>query len=146
MDDEPAYWRGQAACRPDQGHDPELWFPERNSRDYLEKAQQAKTICAACPVQTQCHTYAANAGDVTGIWAGRYYPSRAYHYRSPMEGVTRKRYGLQPCGTKAAYQRHQRRGEPVCDACRLAINRINRINRERNARLRAEGHKRRRNR
>lgn len=24
------------------------------------------------------------------------------------------------CGTVSAYKRHQRRGEPVCDACRLA--------------------------
>ena len=27
---------------------------------------------------------------------------------------------LQPCGTLAAYKRHQRRGEPACEACRLA--------------------------
>ena len=27
---------------------------------------------------------------------------------------------LQPCGTLAAYRRHQRRGEPPCHDCRLA--------------------------
>lgn len=26
----------------------------------------------------------------------------------------------QPCGTNAAYKRHQRKGEPPCDACRAA--------------------------
>ena len=35
---------------------------------------------------------------------------------------------LQPCGTLAAYKRHQRRGEPVDEACRLA----NRLARSRN--------------
>ncbi|MEU7293353.1 hypothetical protein AB0A76_09135 [Streptomyces exfoliatus] len=27
---------------------------------------------------------------------------------------------LAPCGTHAAYQRHRRHGEPVCDDCREA--------------------------
>jgi hypothetical protein len=26
----------------------------------------------------------------------------------------------QPCGTQAAYKRHQRKGEEPCDPCRLA--------------------------
>ncbi|HEY8378102.1 MAG TPA: hypothetical protein VIK91_16510 [Nannocystis sp.] len=30
---------------------------------------------------------------------------------------------VQPCGTKAAYERHRRRREPVDDACRSAHNR-----------------------
>lgn len=38
----------------------------------------------------------------------------------------RKRGGppraLQPCGTLAAYRRHQRHGEPVDQACRDAYN------------------------
>jgi len=29
----------------------------------------------------------------------------------------------EPCGTLAAYRRHYRRGEPPCDACRIAHNR-----------------------
>ena len=29
----------------------------------------------------------------------------------------------EPCGTLAAYRRHYRRGEPPCDACRIARNR-----------------------
>ncbi len=27
-----------------------------------------------------------------------------------------------PCGTLAAFRRHQRRGEPICEACRVAYN------------------------
>lgn len=30
--------------------------------------------------------------------------------------------GLAPCGTRTAYNRHRRRGEPVDEACRLANN------------------------
>lgn len=30
---------------------------------------------------------------------------------------------LMPCGTSAAHRRHERRGEPVDDACREAYNR-----------------------
>ncbi|WP_395109829.1 hypothetical protein [Actinomadura sp. SCN-SB] len=33
---------------------------------------------------------------------------------------------LKPCGTTAAYQRHLRRGETPCDACREASNAENR--------------------
>ena len=29
-----------------------------------------------------------------------------------------------PCGTSAAIRRHYRRGEPLCDACRLAEHEI----------------------
>jgi hypothetical protein len=31
-----------------------------------------------------------------------------------------ERDGLQPCGTRAAYRRHLKRGEPTCQACRDA--------------------------
>lgn len=31
-------------------------------------------------------------------------------------------YRVAPCGTRAAYRRHRRRGEPIDDACRLWCN------------------------
>ncbi len=34
---------------------------------------------------------------------------------------------LHPCGTQAAYQRHQRRGEIACDPCLQAAARYRRI-------------------
>lgn len=34
---------------------------------------------------------------------------------------------LKPCGSRAAYQRHLRRGEEPCDACRLANNAEHRV-------------------
>lgn len=50
-------------------------------------------------------------------------PSNADHQRAWRDrqrgGPPRK---LAPCGTYAAYRRHQRRGEPIDDACRDAYN------------------------
>ena len=44
--------------------------------------------------------------------------------------------GLKPCGTRAAYVRHRRRGEPVDEAC-LAANNQATQSRQRAARQRA---------
>jgi hypothetical protein len=37
--------------------------------------------------------------------------------------VGTSRLDLKPCGTLAAYRRHHRRGERVCESCRQAHNR-----------------------
>lgn len=43
-----------------------LFFPERG-----ENADQAKAICAGCPVQPECRQYALDApGTLQGIWGG----------------------------------------------------------------------------
>jgi len=40
----------------------------------------------------------------------------------------RRRVELEtPCGTYVAYRRHLRRGEPIDEACRLAVNRAQRV-------------------
>ena len=41
-------WRDQAACK---GMNPTVFFPERNNPNAVK---QAKTVCARCPVSTQC--------------------------------------------------------------------------------------------
>lgn len=38
---------------------------------------------------------------------------------------------LKPCGTYAAARRHQRKGEPVCDLCKVAVTKHNREQRAR---------------
>ncbi|MFG1671032.1 WhiB family transcriptional regulator [Streptomyces sp. Y7] len=43
-------------------------------------------------------------------------PSRS----APLDPAGPSRVGPAPCGTRAAYQRHLRRGEPVDEACRAA--------------------------
>src|SRR5512139_804809 len=58
----PGDWRGQAACR---GHNPELWFPVWQ-RGQLE---QAKAICATCPVIAECLAHAIDNSEA-GVWGG----------------------------------------------------------------------------
>lgn len=42
----------------------------------------------------------------------------------------------QPCGTKSAYARHIRNGEPACEPCRQAIRDYHRQRRAQTARIR----------
>ncbi|GAA0200281.1 hypothetical protein GCM10009526_23660 [Glutamicibacter creatinolyticus] len=44
----------------------------------------------------------------------------------PLSEAVRPRRDLQPCGTVAAYQRHYRNREPVCDECKDAHRAYNR--------------------
>lgn len=53
-------WHRHAACR---GVDPELFFPNRG-----ENTQEAKAICATCPVKAECHE--AGRFEHYGIWGG----------------------------------------------------------------------------
>lgn len=65
-------WHEHAACR---GCDPDIFFPEqlRAGRPRDDSADEAKAICAVCPVQNLCLDYAlvlTNAEDPYGIWGG----------------------------------------------------------------------------
>ncbi|QDN57350.1 WhiB family transcriptional regulator [Streptomyces sp. S1D4-20] len=60
-------WRHQAACLT---KDPELWFPAGDSGPYLHTIEQAKAICAACPVTAACLQYALTEGIDSGIFGG----------------------------------------------------------------------------
>lgn len=61
-------WRTRAACI---GHDPELWFPGPGDSSRLE---QARAICAGCPVRAECLADVLAApmpgGRSYGIWGG----------------------------------------------------------------------------
>lgn len=46
--------------------------------------------------------------------------SRYAEYRDKKRGTPPP--PLKECGTYAAARRHQRHGEPLCDACRLVMN------------------------
>jgi WhiB family redox-sensing transcriptional regulator len=54
-------WMDDALCREIDG---ELFFTEDQTG-----ANQAKRVCAMCPVTTECLTYAL-AHRVDGVWAG----------------------------------------------------------------------------
>ena len=58
-------WHRQAACR---GVDPDLFFPERGSRRYVE----ALAYCQDCPVRQECLASAFEFGErwTMSIWGG----------------------------------------------------------------------------
>ena len=59
-----AEWMKDAACRDHE--DPDLWFPGADRDNTL----LAKAICAECPVQIDCLTYARTERIDHGIWGG----------------------------------------------------------------------------
>ena len=63
-----ASWRESAACR--QAADPELFFPIGSAGIAVTEIQRAKAICAGCPVQQPCLTFALATHQEFGIWGG----------------------------------------------------------------------------
>lgn len=57
-------WVEQAACR---GLNPDLWFPGQGDNVTY---RTAVTVCAGCPVQTECLDYAVSNRIRCGIWGG----------------------------------------------------------------------------
>ena len=55
-------WRAHAACR---GIDPNIFYPVSD-----EDAEEAKGICAACPVRQACLEYALANRERDGVWGG----------------------------------------------------------------------------
>ena len=62
-----ASWRQSAACL---SYDPGLFFPIGKTGRAVTEIQRAKAICAACPVQTECLTFALETHQAYGIWGG----------------------------------------------------------------------------
>jgi WhiB family transcriptional regulator, redox-sensing transcriptional regulator len=60
-------WRQRAACR---DTDPELFFPVSDTGPAARQAEQAKAICARCPVRELCLDYALESGLDHGIFGG----------------------------------------------------------------------------
>jgi WhiB family redox-sensing transcriptional regulator len=55
-------WKEQAACR---NLDTSLFFPESESG-----AEEAKKVCAICPVREACLQFALNTRQHDGVWGG----------------------------------------------------------------------------
>lgn len=55
-------WRRHAACR---GADPDIFYPASD-----EEAEEAKAICATCPVRQACLEYALANRERDGVWGG----------------------------------------------------------------------------
>jgi len=55
-------WYQQARCN---RYDPEIFFDTRKRAE-----RRAKGICAKCPVQPECLSFALQSGTEFGIWGG----------------------------------------------------------------------------
>jgi WhiB family redox-sensing transcriptional regulator len=55
-------WKQLAACR---GVEPEIFYPVTD-----EEAEEAKAICAACPVREMCLDFALGNRERDGVWGG----------------------------------------------------------------------------
>ena len=64
---ERARWRDWAACRQ---ADAELFFSTGSTARAVTGLHEAKALCAACPVQRPCLTYALTTRQEFGIWGG----------------------------------------------------------------------------
>ena len=53
-DQMPGSWRDQASCL---DFDPELFFPVGTGELAVEQAEEAKAVCATCPVLGQCREF-----------------------------------------------------------------------------------------
>ena len=63
------HWRGIAACR---DSDPELFFgPDgEDEQAAADREEQARAVCARCPVRKACAAFAVSAGAKHGTWGG----------------------------------------------------------------------------
>ena len=113
-----------AACIPYVNAGLDLWFePSDRTRgrgetrsEQTRRIREARAICRDCPALNACREYALTH-DETGIYAGMTEHERA-QLKRPQPTA--------PCGTLSAYQRHLRRRETPCRACRDAQNALQR--------------------
>lgn len=64
-------WREQAACR---GKETAKFFVEERGRSSLY--DDARAVCAACPVRQECLDFAVKHRIVHGMWGGLSYRAR----------------------------------------------------------------------
>ncbi|MER5601132.1 WhiB family transcriptional regulator [Streptomyces sp. NPDC002265] len=85
-------WRERAACR---DVDPDLFFPIGTAGLTLVQIDEAKAVCARCPVRERCLQWALDVGQVEGIWGGTTESERrATRRRSARKDVKRIGAGI----------------------------------------------------
>lgn len=102
---EPIPWAARAACL---GMNPELWFPERGGG-----TNNAKAVCAGCPVSAECLAYAIRWDIRFGVWGGQ--SERARRRLARSRRGPRPRKILPRHGTTARYAKDCR-----CPECTFA--------------------------
>lgn len=98
MTERPTKWAGRPAfinhaeqppaCR---GHNPDLWFRRADE-------QEAIAICATCPHQDACRTwaYAQPIDRLYGVWGGTTQADRRNHHRRTTRPSTTRSHTTQP--------------------------------------------------
>lgn len=114
-------WRDQAACI---GMPESMFFIERGQSD-----KPAKAICATCPVKAPCLDFALRNAEQHGVWGGT--SERQRRKLRLKLGVTQTHVKIAECGTPSGAFRHRKRGEPLCEPCRVASTTYNRVRRAR---------------
>lgn len=68
-------WQMHGLCR---GMDSAVFFHPEGERGHKRAAreEQAKRVCAQCPVLQRCREYAVTAGEPYGVWGGMSAPER----------------------------------------------------------------------
>jgi WhiB family redox-sensing transcriptional regulator len=61
-----ADWRARAAC---SGYPNKIFFPATEGADEAS-IEQAKAVCAVCPVVDDCLQYALETNQRAGVWGG----------------------------------------------------------------------------
>ncbi|MGH8885081.1 MAG: WhiB family transcriptional regulator [Egibacteraceae bacterium] len=61
-------WRDKAACLDE---DPELFFPIGTTGRALDQIEEAKAVCAQCPVIQECLEWALDTKQDAGVWGGK---------------------------------------------------------------------------
>ena len=103
-------WRQGALCAQiDVG---DVFFPETTGIN-----NEARRICAACDVQTQCLNYALHRSEA-GIWGGKSENERKLLRRSL--GIRLVQEPRIEHGTESGARQHYRLKVPICKPCRDA--------------------------
>jgi WhiB family redox-sensing transcriptional regulator len=112
-------WRDDSACL---SVPTELFFPAGETGSYIVQAEQAKAICARCPVRMHCLRDALE-GNEAGVWGGLTERER----RALKNKLTREQYAtvdalyevltveLPACGNCGAHRKEKADG--MCATC-----------------------------
>ena len=121
-------FEGNAACAET---DPDAFYPEPGGEGIVV-ANQARAICNGCEIRRQCLQWAIDNNEA-GIWGGLTEDQRKKIVGSKDRTVTQYRERVH--GNEAGEAQHRRRGEPICERCKVGV----REQRAKRDRLRARG-------
>lgn len=77
--------RGVTLTLPCRVGDPDLWFAETPAQ-----LDQAKALCASCPIRKVCLAAALDRGEPWGVWGGEIFDQGAVIARKRPRGRPRK--------------------------------------------------------